>query len=70
MTRMTLFTISIEDINALDSLLSVVCWSKEKIKEVLPVLDDGDCCKKELTDVARVLETELGRAKKALFDER
>lgn len=70
MKRMTLFTLSVEEINSIDYLLSIVYWAKEKIKETLPNLNDDDCYKRELSVVALRLEQALDRGNKAILDEK
>lgn len=66
MKRETRFTVSIDDINRLDNLVAVALWSKNKICEVLNVLDDGGCCKQELQVVAIRLGQAVQAGSKAL----
>lgn len=70
MKRLTLFTFTIEDLNEIDHALAIVYWAKDKIREIVPVLSEGDCCREDLNVVALRLEQAYDKGNKALFDER
>ncbi len=68
MKRLTLFTFTLEELNEIDHALALVHWAKDKIREIIPVISEGDCCREELSVVALRLEQALDKGNKALLD--